>query len=117
MSTLQDNRSSLPLSQRILHANVERQGLALGASRERTRRAVLVSAEDGNRLQKALEIWENEGGSARGHALGSQPKLFRELSKRETFANLFRDDTLSRAVVMNGLLLLVAALGVFILNR
>ena len=57
---------SSSLRERGLHANVERQGLALGAARERTRCAASLSRERERRLEAAIDDWENEGGAVAG---------------------------------------------------
>ncbi|WP_340268444.1 hypothetical protein [Sphingobium mellinum] len=61
----------LPLRQTVLHERAERQGLALGASRERAFRALSQQTE--RNLQTAMDRWENEGGTATGVPLA--PKL------------------------------------------
>ena len=103
------------LRQRDLHTNVERQGLALGAVRERTLRAASVSRERERRLEAAIDNWENEGGAAGGVDPASRPNLLRKLSTLQLSADLFRDDTLFRAVILNGLLLLIAGTGLAVL--
>lgn len=114
MSVSINSPSSL-LRERDLHTNVERQGLALGAARERTRRAASVSRERERRLEAAIDNWENEGGAAAGVHPASRPNLLRKLSTLQLSADLFRDDTFFRAVILNGLLLLIAGAGLAVL--
>ena len=71
---------SSSLRERGLRANVERQGLALGAARERTRRAASLSRERERRLEAAIDDWENEGGAVAGVHPASRPNLLRKLS-------------------------------------
>ncbi|WP_176599417.1 hypothetical protein [Sphingobium sp. 15-1] len=106
MSTSQDH-SSLSFRQRARQADVERQGLALGAERERARCAASVSQDRERQLEGAIDDWENEGGTAFGMP-PSRPRLLRKLTTLQLSADLFRDDTLMRAVTLNGLLVLIA---------
>ena len=108
MSTSQDSHSSLSLRQRARHADVERQGFALGAERERARRAASISQARERQLDGAINDWENEGGTAVGMPPPSRPHLLRKLTTLQLSADLFRDDTLIRAVILNGLLVLFA---------
>lgn len=110
------NSPSASSRERDLHTNVERQGLALGAARERTLRAVSLSRERERRLEAAIDNWENEGGAAGGIDPEPRPNLLRKLSTLQLSADLFRDDTIFRAVVLNGLLLLIAGAGFVLLN-
>ena len=52
--------------QNDLHTSVERQGLALGAARERAFRAASLSREHERRAKAAVDCWENEGGAPSG---------------------------------------------------
>lgn len=114
MSVSQHSHSSLSLRQRKRHADVERQGLALGAERERARRAASISQDREQQLEGAINDWENEGGTTVGMPPPSRPHLLRKLTTLQLSADLFRDDTLIRAVIQNGLLLLIAGGGVII---
>ena len=114
------NSPSSSLRERDLHTSVERQGLALGAARERTLRTAFVSRararERERSLEAAIDNWENEGGAAGGIDPGLRPNLLRKLSTLQLSADLFRDDTFFRAVILNGLLLLIAGAGFVLLN-
>jgi len=107
MSASQDSYSS-SLRQRERHAGVERQGLALGAERERARRATSISQDRERQLEGAINDWENEGGAAIGMPPPAPPRLLRKRTTLQLSADLFRDDTLRRAVILNGMLLLIA---------
>jgi hypothetical protein len=101
--------SSSSLRQRDLHANVERQTLALGAARERTLCADSFARE--RRLERAVGAWENEGGAVAGDGPSATTGRPAKLSTLRLTADLFRDDTLWGAVIVNGLLLLLAGAG------
>ncbi len=103
------------LRERDLHTNVERQGLALGVARERTRCAASLSWERERRLESAIDDWENEGGAVAGVPPVSRPNLLRKLSTLQLSANLFRDDTFFRVVILNSLFLLIAGAGLAVL--
>lgn len=55
-----------PASERQLdfHASVERQGLALGAARERNRRVDSILQDRQQIMELSIDSWENEGGAA-----------------------------------------------------
>jgi len=104
------------LRQSDLHTSVERQGLALGAARERAFRAASLLQEHERRDEAAADNWENEGGASSGRVVPpSTGDVPRKLSALQLSADLFRDDTLLRAVILNGLLVLIAGAGVFAL--
>lgn len=108
MSTSPVTPFQLPLQQSVLHDRVERLGLALGAARERTARAALISAPGEHSSISAIGARENEGGPSDSSA--SRNFLTRSVSTVLRFsADLFRDDTLARAVIMNASLILIAA--------
>ncbi len=109
------NSPSSSLRERDLHINVERQGLALGAARERTRCAASVLRERERRLEAAIGDWENEGGAAAGVHPASRVNALRKLSTLQLSADLFRDDTFFRAIILNGMLLLIAGTGLAVL--
>lgn len=109
MSTSPNIAFSLPLRQIVLHERIERQGLALGASRERTFRARALSQQNERNLQAAMDIWENEGGTATGVPPTPKLAIRQKTSALQFSADLFRDDTLGRAVVLNAVLVLIAA--------
>lgn len=118
MSISLNSPSSFPSRQRDLHINVEQQGLSLGAARERKLRAASVSHERERQLDAAIDEWENEGGTASGVALPSTPDLLRRLTTLQLSADLFRDDTMTRAVILNGLLLFIAGtVSIVLLNN
>lgn len=79
MSTSQVSHSSLSLRQRERYADVERQGLVLGAERERARRATSISQDSERQLEGAINDWENEGSTAVGMPPPSRPHLLRKL--------------------------------------
>jgi hypothetical protein len=114
MSISKDSPSS-SLRERNSHTNVERLGLALGAARERTCRAASISGERQRRLEAAIDDWENEGGAAAEVPPASRPNLVRKLSMLQLSADLLRDDTFFRAVILSGLLLLIAGAGLAVL--
>lgn len=114
MSGSQQFQSSLSLRQLDRHAQVERQGLALGAARERSRYAASLARDREQRMDAAIDGWENEGGTAVGVATPSSPER-QKLSPLQILADLFRDDNILRAVIVNGLLLLFAGVGFFLL--
>jgi hypothetical protein len=58
--------ASLSLRQKERRIGVERQGLALGAARERSRLAVRALYDREQQSNLALEDWENEGGPVAG---------------------------------------------------
>jgi hypothetical protein len=103
MSTSPNTPFQLPLQQTVLHARVERLGLALGAARERTLRAGLILVPGEISPNTAIDRWENEGGSPSDVTTPRSTKIFR------FSADLCRDDTLARAVIMNASLILIAA--------
>jgi hypothetical protein len=107
MSASGSYNPSLSLRQARRHADAEGRWLALGTARERSRRAAAVSHERKRQLTSAIDSWENEGGIAIGVALPSRPKPVR-LTKLQWCADLFRDDTTLRSVIINGLLILIA---------
>jgi len=107
--------SPASLRQRNLHINVERQGLALGAARERAARAASLPGESERRVEAAIDNWENEGGASRTVAPPSKRDVPRKLSFLQLSAGLFRDDILLRAVILNGLLVLIAGAGLLVL--
>ncbi|HAF41143.1 MAG TPA: hypothetical protein DCG90_05160 [Sphingobium sp.] len=115
MSNSSNSYASSSLPPGDLHIRVERQGLALGAARERTLRADTDSRDREMRLEAAIDDWENEGGTANPVAPASLPGLPDRIGGLRWLADLFRDDTLSRAVIFNGLLLLIAAAGLAVL--
>lgn len=114
MSAFENANPSLSLRQARRHADAERQWLALGAARERSRCAAASSHERERQLTSAIDGWENEGGSAIGVAMPSRPKPF-ALTTLQWSADLFRDDTMLRAAIFNSLLLLIAATVVTVL--
>ena len=77
MSTSQVSHSSLSLRQRERYADVERQGLVLGADRECARRATSISQDSERQLEGAINDWENEGSTAVGMPPPSRPHLLR----------------------------------------
>ena len=109
MSTSPNIPFPLPLRQTVLHDRVERLGLALGASQERTFRARALSQQNERDLQAALDCWENEGGTATGVPPAPKLTIRRKVSTLQFSADLFRDDTLGRAVILNAVLVLMAA--------
>jgi hypothetical protein len=114
MSISTNFRSSLRQSD--LHTSVERQGLALGAARERASRAASLSREHERRDRVAVDSWENEGGAPSGTAAPlSKREVPGKLSALQLSAHLFRDDTLLRAVILNGILVLIAGAALLVL--
>ena len=107
MSANESSNPSLSLRQARSQANAERRWLALGAARERSRSAAAILRDRKRQLTSAIDSWENEGGTAIGVAMSSRPKPLR-LTKLQWCADLFRDDTTMRAVIINGLLILIA---------
>ena len=105
MSPLQNPSSSLPPRQLAYHASVERQGLALGASRERARCASSSLADISRSPDEADQNKYDQMKS-------SDPELDRVGYKKadilQEIAELFRDDTWPRALFMNSLLLITA---------
>lgn len=114
MSISTNSRS--PLRQSNLHTSVERQALALGAARERASRAALLLREHVRGDEAAVDSWENEGGTPSGTAAPpSKRNGLRKLSLLQLFADLFRDDTLLRAIMLNGILVLIAGAATLVL--
>lgn len=109
MSNSPNTPFQLPLRQTVLHDRAERLGLALGAARERTLRAGFISVTDENSLNTAIDRWENEGGSPSDALASRSFTMPRSASIFRFSADLFRDDTLIRAVMMNASLILIAA--------
>ncbi|WP_336952014.1 TPM domain-containing protein [Sphingobium aromaticivastans] len=109
MSTSPNIPFPLPSRQSVLHERIERQGLALGVSRDRAFRARVLSQQNERNLQTAMDCWENEGGTAIG--VSPTPKLTtgQKTNILQFSADLFRDDTLGRAVMLNAVLVLIAA--------
>jgi len=108
MSTSPVTPFQLPLQQTVLHDRVERLGLALGAARERTARAALISVPGEHGPLSAIGTWEKEGGPSDSSASRNFPTP-RVSTMLRFSADLFRDDTLARAVIMNASLILIAA--------
>ena len=110
MSTSPNIPFPLPLRQTVLHDRVERQGLALGASRERTFRAHALLQQNERNLEADMDSRENEGGTAA--SVPPTPRLTtgQKTSSLQFSADLFRDDTLGRAVILNAVLVLIAAI-------
>lgn len=106
MSTSPNIPFPLPLRQTVLHDRAERLGLVLGAARERAFQAGFLSAPDENSVNAAIDREQSEAGSPSG-ALTTF-NLPRRTRKFQFNADLFRDDTLARAVIMNTLLILTA---------
>ena len=108
MSTSPSTPFKLPLRQSVLHDRVERLGLALGA-RERTMRASLTSVPRETVPDKVVDGWQHEvstpsdASASRSFTTPRSMKIFR------SSADLFRDDTSARAVIMNASLILIAA--------
>jgi hypothetical protein len=113
MSISTNFRSSLRQSD--LHTSVERQTLALGAARDRASQAALLSREHGRGDEAAIDGWENEGGTPSGTAPPLKRDGPRKLSALQLSTDLFRDDTLLRALILNGILLLVAGAALLVL--
>lgn len=107
MSASESSNPSSSPQQASRHDVAERQWLALGAARERSRRAAAILRDRKRQLTSAIDSWENEGGTAIGVAVSSRPKPVR-LNKLQWCADLFRDDTMMRAAIINGLLILIA---------
>jgi len=102
------------LRQTILHDRVERLGLALGASRERTFRARTLSQQNEQRRNAPVEGWEDD---EVGVLATSSLDIPQRSSRFRLNADLFRDDTMVRAVIMNASLVLIAAtILVFVYN-
>lgn len=109
MSDLSNTSFPLPLRQTVLHDRVEQLALALGAARERTVRDLTISASEQDDLNNAINAWDNEGGST-SDALATRGLSTQQRAGRFRFrADLFRDDTLGRAIIWNGLILTIAA--------
>ena len=115
MSPSESSNPSLSLREARRQADAERRWLALGAARDRSRSAAANFSYDHKRqLTSAIDSWENEGGAAIRVATSSRPKPAR-LTKLQWCADLFRDDTTIRAVITNGLLILIAGIVAIIL--
>ncbi|HKY80899.1 MAG TPA: hypothetical protein VJM09_05435 [Sphingobium sp.] len=109
---------SLTRRQQERHDGVERQGLALGAAHERARLAACTLHDREIQSAFALDGWENEGGRTARIAPRSSSGAIPKLTTLQWSADLFRDDTVIRAVIINGLLLLIAAIFVIaVLNN
>jgi hypothetical protein len=108
MSTSPNIPFPLPLRQTVLHERVERQGLALGASRERTFRARVLSQQNERNLEAAMDSWANEGGTATSVPPTPRLTIGPKTSTLQFSTDLFRDDTLGRAVILNAALVLIA---------
>lgn len=118
MSDPTDTSTSEPMRQDQFHADVERQGLALGAARERFRLQDVLSADRERKLEEALDSWENEGGPAHDASPASKPPIIKRMTNLQLTADFFRDDTLLRALAWNGLLLVMVVATVSVLmNR
>ncbi|WP_426386987.1 hypothetical protein [Sphingobium sp. R-21] len=117
MSASESSNPSLLLRQARRQADAERRWLALGAARERSRSAAAISRDRKRQLTSAIDSWENEGGTAIGVAMSLRPKPLR-FTKIQWCADLFRDDTTTRAAIFNGLLMVIAGtVAIILLNN
>jgi hypothetical protein len=109
MSTSPNTPFQLLLQQTVLHDRVERLGLALGAAQERTLRAGLMLVPGETSPNTAIDRWENEGGNPSDVSTSCSFTTPRSTKITRFSADLFRDDALARAVIMNASLILIAA--------
>jgi len=109
MSASSNTPSQMPLPRSALHERVERLGLALGAEQERRLRARLILAPGETNPNKAIDGWKNEDGHLSDVTTSRISTAPRSTKIFWFSADLFRDNTLTRAVIMNALLTLMAA--------
>ena len=105
MPTSPSTSFKLPLRQSVLHDRVERLGLALGAARERTMRASLTSVPGETVPDKVIDGWRHEVSTPSDASASRSFTTPRSMKMCWSSADLFRDDTSMRAVIMNASLI------------